>query len=38
MLRKAAPALGEDTQYVLEELLGMDAAEIAAAAAAEALT
>ena len=38
VLSKAAPALGEDTQYVLEELLGMDAAEIAAAAAAEALT
>ena len=38
VLRKAAPALGEDTQYVLEELLGMDVAEIAAAAAAEALT
>ena len=38
VLSKAAPALGEDTQYVLQELLGMDAAEIAAAAAAAALT
>jgi benzylsuccinate CoA-transferase BbsF subunit len=28
-LRKAAPTLGEDTDHVLRDLLGMDAAEVA---------
>ena len=36
-LRKAAPALGEDTHYVLSELLGADDAAIVAAVGAGAL-
>ena len=38
LLSKAAPALGEDTQYVLVELLGLAPDEIAELAAADALT
>ncbi|MXZ63295.1 MAG: CoA transferase [Chloroflexi bacterium] len=38
LLSKAAPALGEDTQYVLVELLGLAPDEIADLAAANALT
>lgn len=37
ILSKAAPCLGEDTQHVLSEILGMTENEIAEAAAAEAL-
>ena len=33
-LRKAAPALGEDTEYVLRELLGFTSDEVAEHAAA----
>jgi crotonobetainyl-CoA:carnitine CoA-transferase CaiB-like acyl-CoA transferase len=36
-LSKAAPCLGEDTAYVLSEILGLSEDEIAEAAAAEAL-
>ncbi|MEX2032442.1 MAG: CoA transferase, partial [Dehalococcoidia bacterium] len=38
MLHRAAPALGEHTAFVLRELVGMDASEIASYAAADALT
>jgi crotonobetainyl-CoA:carnitine CoA-transferase CaiB-like acyl-CoA transferase len=34
MLHKAAPCLGEDTEYVLKELLGLDDGQIADYAAA----
>ena len=37
-LSKAAPLLGEDTHYVLSELLGLSADEVAGFAAAGALT
>jgi crotonobetainyl-CoA:carnitine CoA-transferase CaiB-like acyl-CoA transferase len=36
-LHKAAPCLGEDTEYVLKDILGMTEDEVAEAAAAEAL-
>ncbi len=36
-LRKAAPCVGEDTHYVLEQVLGLDEETILAAAAAQAL-
>ena len=38
VLSKAAPLLGEDTHYVLTELLGVSADELAEFAAAGALT
>ena len=37
-MRKAAPCLGEDTDYILRELLGMSEAEVLEYAAAGALT